>query len=135
MRYAILIFWVALFACKPTEKPAPPAPQKVEPVAPGPPSAAAVAEAQKIFAERCTPCHGVLGKGDGPAASALTPKPQNLGDPAWQAKVNDKHLETIIQYGGAAVGKSPAMPANPDLGHKPEVVRALTQHLRSLSAK
>lgn len=94
---------------------------------------AAKAEAAQIFSTRCTPCHGPLGKGDGPASAGLNPKPRNFSDTTWQLAVSDGHLEKIIQYGGAAVGKSPAMPANPDLMSRPEVVTALRLHVRSLA--
>lgn len=89
-------------------------------------------EALKIFAERCTPCHGAGGQGDGPGSKGLTPPPRNFTDPKWQSDVTDEHLERIIQFGGAAVAKSPAMPPNPDLMSKPEVVSALRAHVRSL---
>jgi mono/diheme cytochrome c family protein len=92
---------------------------------------AAKAEAEQIFATRCTPCHGSGGGGDGPASAGLTPKPRNLRDSSWQTTVDDAYLEKIIQYGGAAVGKSPMMPANPDLAGRP-VVAALRNHVRSL---
>ena len=95
-------------------------------------SAAATAEAQQIFSTRCVTCHGAEGAGDGAASAGLTPRPRNLQDSAWQSSVTDAHIERIIQYGGAAVGKSPAMPANPDLTSKPEVVSALRDHIRSL---
>lgn len=95
-------------------------------------SAAASKEAEELFATRCTPCHGATGQGDGPASAGLTPKPRNFHDKAWQASVTDEHIEKIIQYGGAAVGKSPSMPANPDLPSKPEVVSALRQYVRNL---
>jgi mono/diheme cytochrome c family protein len=109
--------------------------------APAPPAQAAATaaaggagEAEKIFATRCVTCHGPKGEGDGPGSAALTPKPRNFADATWQASVTDDHLAKIIQYGGAAVGKSPAMPGNPDLMSKPEVVQALTAHIRSLAA-
>jgi mono/diheme cytochrome c family protein len=92
------------------------------------------AEADKIFAGRCVTCHGSKGQGDGPGSAALVPKPRNFTDPAWQASVTDDHLTKIIQFGGAAVGKSPTMPGNPDLMSKPEVVQALVAHIRELSA-
>lgn len=92
---------------------------------------AAVAEAESIFANRCTPCHGASGGGDGPASATLTPRPRNFHDKVWQAAVNDEHIQKIIQYGGAAVGKSPAMPANPDLGDKYTVVAALKNKIRT----
>lgn len=87
-------------------------------------------QAQEIFAGRCTPCHGAQGKGDGAASKGLTPPPRNFSDPAWQKSVTDDHIEKIIKYGGAAVGKSPAMPANPDLNAKPQVVTELREIVR-----
>ena len=116
-------------AAGPTEvaKPSPaptPAPTKS--------SDAARAEAQEIFASRCTPCHGATGGGDGAASAGLTPPPRNFHDKTWQSAVTDDHIEKIIQYGGAAVGKSPAMPSNPDLMSKPEVVAALREYVRNL---
>lgn len=89
-------------------------------------------EAQEIFSTRCMTCHGATGQGDGPASAGLTPRPRNFHDTAWQASASDQHIETIIQYGGAAVGKSPAMPPNPDLTSKPVVVTALRAHIRTL---
>jgi len=88
-------------------------------------------EAQQIFATRCAVCHGAEGRGDGPGGSALDPKPRNYHDTAWQDSVTDQEIETAIVYGGAAVGRSPAMVGNPDLGSKPEVVAALREIIRS----
>ena len=95
----------------------------------------AKAQAQDIFKNRCTPCHGPSGKGDGPASAGLTPPPRNFGDPAWQKSVTDDHIEKIIKFGGAAVGKSPAMPANPDLMSKPQVVTELKNVVRGFGGK
>ncbi len=78
----------------------------------GPSPAAA---AQDLYKTRCVPCHGETGKGDGPGAAALTPKPRNYTDAAWQKSVKDEDIKKTILYGGAAVGKSPLMPGNPDL--------------------
>ncbi len=89
-------------------------------------------EARQIFDSRCVPCHGAQGGGDGPAAAALSPRPRDFRLDEWQQSVTDEHIERIIVYGGAAVGKSPTMPANPDLQPKPEVVAALREHVRSL---
>ncbi|MEZ4403698.1 MAG: c-type cytochrome [Kofleriaceae bacterium] len=98
------------------------------------PAATATAKATELFATRCTPCHGPEGRGDGVASKTLTPPPRNFTDAAWQASVTDDHIEQIIKYGGAAVGKSPAMPANPDLSD-PAVVTALRAHIRGLGGK
>jgi mono/diheme cytochrome c family protein len=94
-------------------------------------SEAARQEAQQTFKSRCSVCHGEAGRGDGPAATGLTPSPRNHHDQAWQAQVTDDQIEKTIVYGGAAVGKSPAMVANPDLGSKPEVVAALREIVRA----
>jgi mono/diheme cytochrome c family protein len=109
-----------------------PPPAAPAPAAPAVDTGAAKAEAKKIFSERCVPCHGANGAGNGPASAGLTPPPRNFQDPEWQKSVTNEHIEQIIQYGGAAVGKSPAMPSNPDLTSKPEVVTALQQYIRSL---
>lgn len=90
----------------------------------------AEAQAKEIYAGRCTPCHGAKGAGDGAASKGLTPPPRNFGDPAWQQSVTDEHIEKIIKYGGVAVGKSPAMPANPDLNGKPQVIIELREIVR-----
>ena len=90
-----------------------------------------MALAKEAFASRCTPCHGPTGAGDGPASKGLTPPPRNFQDAAWQKEVSDEHIEKIVQYGGAAVGRSPAMPPNPDL--QPGVVKALRAVIRGLA--
>ena len=87
-------------------------------------------KAQVIFNERCAACHGTEGKGNGPASAALNPKPRNYSDKAWQAAVTDDQLRKTIVLGGAAVGKSPIMPASPDLDEKPEVVEGLVKIVR-----
>jgi mono/diheme cytochrome c family protein len=125
-------------ACSDSQQPAaqPAAPVSPEPApaaAPAADSASAQAEAEKIFSERCVTCHGAQGAGDGPASAGLVPKPRDFTDPAWQRSVEDGYIEQIVQYGGAAVGKSAAMPANPDLMSKPAVVAALRAHVRALS--
>jgi len=92
-----------------------------------------IAAGAEFFATTCTPCHGPTGKGDGAASAALVPKPRDLTDVAWQDSVDDAYIAKIIQYGGAAVGKQPTMPANPVLGSQPEVLNGLVAHIRTLS--
>lgn len=88
-------------------------------------------EARAIFAERCTPCHGPEGRGNGPSSGALNPKPRNYHDQGWQQQATDAGISKAILEGGAAVGKSSVMPANPDLVKKPEVVGELVQIIRA----
>lgn len=93
---------------------------------------AAVKEAKEIFSQRCVTCHGAAGKGDGAGAAALNPKPRDLTSKEWQGSVKDDHIEKIILQGGQAVGKSVAMPPNPDLDRKPMVIKALRAQVRAL---
>jgi mono/diheme cytochrome c family protein len=131
---AVMLFWLA---CN-KESAAPVAAVSAQPVQAAPAAAPAApapdegAVAKEIFANRCTPCHGPKGMGDGPASAGLTPKPANFSNPEWQAKIPDDEIEKAVLYGGAAVGKSPAMPPNPDLDSKPGVIKALRAHIRSL---
>ena len=92
-------------------------------------------EAQQMFVVRCAPCHGTGGHGDGIAAAALTPHPRNFHDLVWQASITDGQIERTIREGGEALGKSPLMPANPDLVQRPDVVAALRRQLRDFAAE
>jgi mono/diheme cytochrome c family protein len=94
-------------------------------------SAADRKEAHDIFQTRCATCHGQFGRGDGPGAAALNPKPQNYADAAWQQKVTDAEIEKAIVFGGVSVGKSAQMVPNPDLEAKPGVVAVLREKVRS----
>lgn len=96
-----------------------------------PAAASGNTEAQDIFTQRCVTCHGADGKGTGPAAASLNPKPRDYTDAAWQASVKDDDLRKVIVKGGAAVGKSALMPPNPDLEAKPAVVDGLVAKIRS----
>jgi mono/diheme cytochrome c family protein len=141
----VAVLAACLLACGSSDS-EPAAPAERSPAAPAQPAApaaaapaqatpdpAARAEAEQIFATRCFTCHGPEGAGDGPGSAGLTPPPRNFQDPAWQASVSDEHLEKIVLYGGAAVGRSPMMPGNPDLTGKPAVVAALVEHVRGLA--
>ena len=106
-----------------------PAPAKVASAPPSP--HLGNEEGRKQFVGRCAACHGMEGKGDGPGAVALNPKPRNYTDKVWQKSVTDEQIGNTIMYGGAAVGKSPIMPAHPDLQSKPEAVAALVKVVRA----
>ncbi|HSQ63606.1 MAG TPA: c-type cytochrome, partial [Polyangiaceae bacterium] len=92
-------------------------------------------EAKDLFKTRCVPCHGDQGKGNGPGAAALNPKPRNYTDATWQASVTDEQLKKTIVGGGAAVGKSPNMPANPDLEGKDAELNGLVAIIRGFKGK
>jgi hypothetical protein len=83
-----------------------------------------------MFNTLCATCHGQSGTGNGPGAASLNPKPRNYTDKAWQASVTDDQIAKTILMGGAAVGKSPIMPAQPQLREKPEVLAELVRIVR-----
>ena len=94
------------------------------------------AEAETIFKTRCSTCHGMEGKGNGAAALTLNPKPRSYN----RIRPGRSRRHGTITSGrsgrqrGAAVGKSPLMPPNPDLADKPNVVNALMRKVRSFAA-
>ena len=70
------------------------------------------AKAGKIkYEANCVGCHGASGKGDGPAAAALNPKPQDHTNGKVMNALTDKYLFDIIKDGGKAVQKAALMPA------------------------
>ena len=92
-------------------------------------------DANEVFQSICVTCHGSNGHGDGPGAAACDPKPRTFADATWQASVNDEHIMKTITLGGAAVGKSPQMPAQPQLKGKTELLQHLVAIVRGFAAK
>ncbi|MCA9712523.1 MAG: hypothetical protein KDK70_42230, partial [Myxococcales bacterium] len=86
---------------------------------------AVVAEAQKVWKEKCITCHGNTGLGNGPGAAALNPKPRSFKDPVWQTQTDDERIKKVIVGGGVSVGLSEGMAPNPELADKPAVVAEL----------
>ncbi|PRQ02518.1 hypothetical protein ENSA5_21630 [Enhygromyxa salina] len=96
-------------------------------------NAAAVAEAEKVWQERCVTCHGADGSGNGPGAAALEVKPRSFKDPTWQSSVDNERIKKVIVEGGASVGLNAAMAPNPDLKDKPAVQEELAKKVRKLA--
>ena len=86
--------------------------------------------ATQRFANYCVDCHGLDGKGHGPASTALILQPQDFTDMVWQALVPDEELYVAIAEGSAAVGLSPVMPPSP-FADRPGVIDALVEIVRS----
>jgi mono/diheme cytochrome c family protein len=129
----IAICSIGIFvACKGEQKSAP---ATSEPAADTPTAAAGPdAQAKKVFKAKCVVCHGDGGAGDGPGSASLDPKPRAFASADWQGSVTDDHIKKAIVQGGAAVGKSAAMPANPELRSKPEVVDELVKIIRGFKS-
>ena len=50
----------------------------------------------RVYAERCSSCHGEQGNGDGPTAPALVPRPRNFHDAAfWREHTVDQLRATV----------------------------------------
>jgi mono/diheme cytochrome c family protein len=78
------------------------------------------AQGKNLYVSKCQICHGITGEGNGPAAFALSPKPQNFTDPAfWQKDVEEK-ITTAITKG------KPPMPA---FQLKPGEIKAIIYYM------
>lgn len=68
---------------------------------------AILAQGKQIYDNQCAACHGSSGKGDGPAAAALNPKPANLADKAFmQGMPVDCHFY-LVSEGVKGTGMPP----------------------------
>jgi mono/diheme cytochrome c family protein len=65
---------------------------------------------QEIYNNRCAMCHGADGRGNGPAAAALSPSPADFNTASfWQKTSKAKMTETITN----GRGQMPAFDLNP----------------------
>lgn len=88
--------------------------------------AAGLTDGKAGFVANCALCHGSAGNGDGPAGSALNPKPKRLADKAVQAQTDGELFWKISEGRGAM----------PPWKHLPENVRwSLVHYMRSLAGK
>jgi mono/diheme cytochrome c family protein len=87
---------------------------------------------QAKYRQICGFCHGIYGKGDGPAAKGFPVKPSDHTNQERMSKLSDSEMEKIIEEGGRSAGRSPLMPP---FGNKlsPEDVQDLIAFIRSLA--
>lgn len=86
------------------------------------------------YDQLCVGCHGATGKGDGPAAAALNPKPKDFTNCKEVAKDSDATLFKIIKDGSQSVGRSPMMPAWGGV-LKDQQIRDLVAYIRGFCKK
>jgi len=60
-----------------------------------------------VFKTNCILCHGIKANGKGRAAKLYNPPPADL----THSNKNDDYKESIIRYGGKAMGRSEVMPS------------------------
>jgi mono/diheme cytochrome c family protein len=75
-----------------------------------PTSVLAAQSAPSLYKDMCAGCHGASGKGDGPAAAALNPKPRDFSDCKVMTKDSDDILFKAIKGGSQSIGRSAMMP-------------------------
>ena len=104
-------------------------------------------DGRQMYTSYCAPCHGVDGKGAGPAASALKARPTNLTElqKSNHGKFPDTHVTAILQFGAEVPAHGSAtMPVwGPILGNmnranvqdKQLRISNLTHYLESIQAR
>ncbi|HJQ20862.1 MAG TPA: cytochrome c/FTR1 family iron permease [Gemmatimonadaceae bacterium] len=58
-----------------------------------------LAEGRRLFGQSCASCHGLAGRGDGPAAAGMNPKPPAIGDGAAMRDVSPATMYRIVSVG------------------------------------
>ncbi len=68
-----------------------------------PPTVSTITSGPELYTAYCASCHGVSGKGEGPAASALKVPPPDLTTLAKRngGRYPDGHIYQVIEWGGA----------------------------------
>jgi mono/diheme cytochrome c family protein len=61
----------------------------------GPPEATG----KRVYGERCAPCHGDDGGGNGPAAAALEPRPRNFRDATFWKGRDVAQIRQVVRQG------------------------------------
>ncbi len=86
---------------------------------------------KQVYDDKCASCHGAGGKGDGPAAAALTP-PLKPFSKALKGK-NDDWIAKVTKDGGPAVELAATMPPASDLSD--EQVKSVVAYVKQLASK
>lgn len=85
-------------------------------------------DAKQLYTRLCAPCHGASGRGDGPVAAALNPRPADLTKSKVLAEASDDEVAALLRDGRGAM---------PGFGKqlKAEELNALVGYLRALTHK
>jgi len=92
------------------------------------PSPDLLAKGKELFVKNCQSCHGKEGRGDGPAASGLSPRPRDFSKPdGWKRGYAIPSLFKTVTEGI----KGSSMPAFDYLGARDRI--ALVHHVQTLA--
>ena len=91
---------------------------------------ASAQDAKAVYQKECAKCHGDTGAGDGAMGQKLKDKPSDWTKGAGLQGLDDAKIADSIKKGGAAIGKSKAMPAYPKLSDAE--VQGLVAYVKSL---
>lgn len=112
------------------------APAAGEPVAASEAQPAAL-PGRGLYLEHCAVCHGVEGRGDGPAGLPIVPVPRDFGVGRFKFDADgdgrtgtDRDLFLVIRDGAGTVGGNPSMAPWGHLGE--ERIHELVAYVRSL---
>lgn len=83
-----------------------------------------------LYLKHCSGCHGVEGRGDGPGAATINPKPNDHTNTQYMSSLSDQHLFSVVRRGGIEVGRK-AMPPFPHLSDAE--IKDLIAYMRSIS--
>ena len=94
-------------------------------------SGAFAQDAKAIYTKECVKCHGESGAGDGAMGQKLKDKPSDWTKGGGGLKdLDDTKIADSIKKGGAAIGKSKAMPAYAKLSDAE--VQSLVAYVKAL---
>lgn len=94
--------------------------------------AAMMQRGNQVYQMNCAPCHGATGKGDGPGAAALNPRPRDHSNGEYMDKLTDQKLADVVTMGGIISGY-PNMPSSPHI--RGDDLAALVAFVRTLPGR
>ncbi len=90
-------------------------------------------QGEDIFSKNCISCHGIKGRGDGPLASTMNPKPTNLM--AMSGKHKDGDFAWKISTGKGAMPAWKGVLKRSEIWHLVNYIQALSSSVKVVQKK